>query len=70
MTALTDQELLLLRLVAGGLAYKEIVRATGLTSHMVRSSLPVIYQKLGKPSKAGAVVEAYRQGLLLMGDPG
>lgn len=70
MSPFTERELLLLRLVAGGLVYKEIARATGLTSHMIRHCLPAIYQKLGKPNKAGAVVEAYRRGLLARREPG
>jgi pimeloyl-ACP methyl ester carboxylesterase/DNA-binding CsgD family transcriptional regulator len=64
LAALSDRERDVLRLVAGGLADREIARRLGLSPHTVHRHLANIHTKLGLPSRAAAAVYATRAGLI------
>jgi LuxR family maltose regulon positive regulatory protein len=61
---LTTRELEVLRLVAEGLTDREIAARLVLSRHTVHRHLQNAYAKLGCSSRAAAVVEANRLGLL------
>ena len=62
--ALTARELDVLRLVARGLANKEIAAALDLSTHTVKYHLAAILAKLGVRSRTEAVSRGIRTGLL------
>jgi HD-GYP domain-containing protein (c-di-GMP phosphodiesterase class II) len=62
--ALTDRELQVLRLLAQGLATKQIARRLSVSSKTVDNHLQRIYPKLGVTTRAGATLYAARAGLL------
>lgn len=61
---LTDREIEVLIGVAGGQTSKEIAYHLGITERTVKAHLTSIYNKLGVDSRAAAVSEAMKQGLL------
>ena len=62
--ALTDRELEVLAAVALGERSKEIAYQLGITERTVKAHLSNIYSKLGVDSRAAAVSEAMRRGIL------
>ena len=63
-TALTPRELDVLRLVAHGLANKEIAAELALSTHTVKYHLASVLAKLGVRSRTEAVSRGIRTGLL------
>ena len=63
-TALTRRERMVLRLVADGLSSKAIARRLGITERTVKFHVGSILNKLGADTRAQAVAEAARRGLL------
>ncbi|NOQ95290.1 MAG: hypothetical protein GQ555_01585, partial [Desulfobacterales bacterium] len=59
-----------LRRAAEGERSKEIAVGLGITERTVKSHLSSIYNKLGVDSRAAAVAEAAKRGLLDEGDQG
>jgi pimeloyl-ACP methyl ester carboxylesterase/DNA-binding CsgD family transcriptional regulator len=64
LAALSDRELEVLRLVARGLADREIARRLSLSPHTIHRHLANIRTKLGLPSRAAAAAHASRAGLI------
>lgn len=62
--SLSDREFEILRLCSKGLRYAEIARVLSLSTHTVNTHLKTIYRKLMVNSRAEAVYEARRMGLL------
>ena len=63
-TDLTEREIEVLTGVADGQTSKEIAYRLGITERTVKAHLTSIYNKLGVDSRAAAVSEAMKQGLL------
>lgn len=63
--ALSNREAQILSLCAKGLRYAEIASVLGLSVHTVNAHLKSVYRKLMVNSRAEAVYEARRNGLLL-----
>lgn len=63
-SGLSDQELRLLRLIAEGVSTPDIVRTLYLSERTVKRKIQDILTKLGATSRAQAVAEAYKRGLL------
>lgn len=61
---LTDRELEVLAAVTQGERSKEIAYRLGITERTVKAHLTNIYSKLGVDSRAAAVSEAMRQGII------
>jgi excisionase family DNA binding protein len=61
---LTTREREVLRLLVAGLSDKEIAAALGISRHTVSNHVSALRDKLGVPSRAGAVALAVRDGLL------
>ena len=61
---LSPREMEVLGLVTQGLPSKEIARRLAVSERTVKAHLTHIYNKLGVDSRAGAVAEAARRGLL------
>ena len=61
---LTEREQQVLRRAAEGERSKEIAAGLGITERTVKSHLSSIYNKLGVDSRAAAVAEAAKRGLL------
>lgn len=68
-TSLSSRELEILRLVAEGLANREIGRALHISETTVKTHLVRLYAKLEVSDRAAAVSVAYRRGLLSVGKP-
>ncbi|MBI4279472.1 MAG: response regulator transcription factor [Armatimonadetes bacterium] len=64
LTPLTDRELEILRLVAGGLANKEIGHKLGISERTVKNHLSNIMNKLHTNSRTQAAVYALRTGMI------
>lgn len=62
--SLSERELDVLRLVAEGLANKEIARRLFISEGTVKTHLVHAFGKLGASSRTGAVAEARRHGLI------
>jgi pimeloyl-ACP methyl ester carboxylesterase len=62
--ALSDREIEVLRLVAGGLSDQEIATRLVLSIHTVHRHVANIRQKLGLPSRTAAAAHAVRTGLI------
>jgi DNA-binding CsgD family transcriptional regulator/pimeloyl-ACP methyl ester carboxylesterase len=60
---LTDRELQVLRLLAGGSSNRQIARALGIAEHTVERHVGNLYRKIGARSRADAAAHAVRQGL-------
>jgi NarL family two-component system response regulator YdfI len=63
-TILTDREIEVLESVARGDTSKQVAHRLGITERTVKAHLTSIYNKLGVDSRAAAVSEAMKQGLL------
>ena len=63
---LTPREREILRLLAEGLANREIAAQLGLSDHTVKFHLRAVFSKLGAHSRTEAVSLAVRRGLLLL----
>ena len=63
-TDLTEREIEVLAGVASGQTSKEIAYKLGITERTVKAHLTSIYNKLGVDSRAAAVSEGMKQGLL------
>lgn len=61
--ALSDRELQVLRLVAGGASNREAAKRLFISEASIKTHLQHIYDKLGVRDRAAAVGEAYRRGL-------
>lgn len=64
--ALTPRETEVLRLLAEGLANKQIAQHLGVSEHTVKFHINAIMGKLGAGSRTEAVVRATRAGLILL----
>ncbi|GAA0913846.1 response regulator transcription factor [Nonomuraea longicatena] len=62
--ALSDRELQVLRLVAGGATNREAAASLFISEASVKTHLVHIYAKLDVADRAAAVGEAYRRGIL------
>jgi DNA-binding NarL/FixJ family response regulator len=62
--ALSERELEVLRLVAGGATNREVAARLFISEATIKTHLLHIYGKLGVRDRAGAVGEAYERGLL------
>jgi len=63
-TALTERELEVLRELAAGLSREQIAKAQYISINTLKAHLRSVYRKLGVNSRAGAVLEAERRGLI------
>jgi DNA-binding NarL/FixJ family response regulator len=63
---LTPREREILRLLAEGLANREIAALLGLSDHTVKFHLRAVFTKLGAHSRTEAVRVAVRRGLLML----
>lgn len=61
---LTDRELQVLALAAGGRTNRQIASALVISEHTVRRHLQNIFAKLDVPSRAAATAYAYEHGLI------
>jgi DNA-binding NarL/FixJ family response regulator len=61
---LSDREREVLRLVADGMATKQVARSLGITERTVKFHVNSIFHKLGADSRAQAVALAVQRGLL------
>lgn len=61
---LSEQELSLLKLIADGVKVQEIAQTLYLSERSVKRKTQEILEKLGATSRAQAVAEAFRRGLL------
>lgn len=62
--ALSQEEIELLRLLAAGASYLEIGARVFMSERTVRRHMNVVFEKLGTATRAQAVAEAMRRGLL------
>ena len=60
---LTDRELEIVRLVAGGKKNKEVAALLAISERTVRTNLTSVFQKLGVRDRIGLVMYALRHGL-------
>jgi DNA-binding NarL/FixJ family response regulator len=65
-TALTPRETEVLRMIADGLANKEIAYRMGISEHTVKFHVSALLGKLGVVSRAEAVGAGIRQGLIMV----
>jgi DNA-binding NarL/FixJ family response regulator len=65
-TALTPREIEVLRMLAEGLANKNIAWRMGISEHTVKFHIASIFTKLNASSRAEAVAIGMRQGLILL----
>ena len=63
-TLLSDREVEVVRLLAGGRSNREIASELFLSEATVKTHLVRIYRKLGSTNRAGAITEALRRGLV------
>ncbi len=61
---LSERELAILRLIADGVATKEIANQLFLSQSSVKRSVRLIFEKLGVHNRSEAVSEAYKKGLI------
>lgn len=64
---LTEREAEILRLVAGGLANKEIARRLSISEKTVKVRLNNVFSKLGVQSRTQATLHAIRAGMVDLG---
>ena len=67
-TRLSQREQQVLEALAYGLNYKEVARKYDLSHHTVAKYIKTIYRKLSVNSRAQAVVEGVRSGIILLSD--
>jgi DNA-binding NarL/FixJ family response regulator len=65
-TVLSRRETEVLRLVARGLANKEVARELGVTLSTAKAHVTAILSKLGLPSRTQAALYAARTGLIAL----
>ncbi|MDP9171050.1 MAG: helix-turn-helix transcriptional regulator, partial [Acidobacteriota bacterium] len=65
-SGLTARETQILRLVAEGLANKEIAYRLGISDHTVKFHVSALLAKLGAGSRAEAVGMGVRQGAIML----
>ena len=63
-SGLSDQELRLLRLLAEGASTQDMAQTLYLSERTVKRKIQDILAKLGAASRAHAVAEAFKRGLL------
>ncbi len=63
-TSLSERELAILRLIAGGAITKEIANQLFLSQVTIKRSVRLIFDKLGVRNRSGAVSEAYKRKLI------
>jgi DNA-binding NarL/FixJ family response regulator len=63
-SGLSDQELQLLQLLADGASTQDMIRALYLSERTIKRKVQDILTKLGASSRAQAVAEAFKRGLL------
>jgi len=63
--ALTPREREVLALLAEGLALKVVAARLGISEHTVKTHVGSLYEKLGASSRAEAIMEAARRGLVM-----
>lgn len=63
--ALTPREREVLALLAEGLALKLVAARLGISEHTVKTHVGSLYEKLGASSRAEAIMEAARRGLVM-----
>lgn len=61
---LTERQVEVLRLVAGGLSNKEIARQLGISSRTAERHVQDLYEKIGLSTRAGAALYAMEHGLV------
>ena len=64
--ALTPREIEVLRMLAEGLANKQIAARLGISEHTVKFHIASVYSKLGASSRTEAVTQGVRQGLIML----
>lgn len=64
VSGLTDREVSLLQLVAGGLSNKEIAEELGLAESTVKNRLSILFQKLDVKDRTQAAIYAMTHGLV------
>ena len=64
--ALTARETEVLRMLADGLANKEIASRLGISDHTVKFHISSVLSKMGAASRTEAVTQAIRMGLILI----
>jgi DNA-binding NarL/FixJ family response regulator len=65
-SALTARETEVLRMIAGGLANKEIAYRLGISEHTVKFHVSALLGKLGAASRAEAIAIGIRRGAVLL----
>ena len=64
-TMLSNREREILALLADGLGNKQIAARLGISTNTVKTHLELLFEKLGVSSRAEAVAEGVKQGVLL-----
>lgn len=65
---LTNRELSILKMVARGMANKDIARKMGLSVHYIKASLTTIFIKLGVSSRTEAITNSLKAGIITLNE--